>query len=134
MNLSSTTTDNVTELLVKIREFTERRRRILMQNIKHIDTVGFVPKDLDVTEFADVMTEAILEHIQSKRLLLRDSENIKFGKGGSFESPPIVDEHAKRLFENDTAEYLELQIKKLSENLINNRVAAELLGQRHGRS
>jgi len=134
MNLSSTTTDNVTELLVKILEFTERRRRILMQNIKHIDTVGFVPKDLDVTEFADVMTEAILEHIQSKRLLLRDSENIKFGKGGSFESPPIVDEHAKRLFENDTAEYLELQIKKLSENLINNRVAAELLGQRHGRS
>lgn len=134
MNLSSTTTDNVTELLVKIREFTERRRRILMQNIKHIDTVGFVPKDLDVTEFADVMTEAILEHIQSKRLLLRDSENIKFGKGGGFESPPIVDEHAKRLFENDTAEYLELQIRKLSENLINNRVAAELLGQRHGRS
>jgi flagellar basal body rod protein FlgB len=134
MNLSSTTTDNVTELLVKIREFTERRRRILMQNVKHIDTVGFVPKDLDVTEFADVMTEAILEHIQSKRLLLRDSENIKFGKGGSFESPPIVDEHAKRLFENDTAEYLELQIRKLSENLINNRVAAELLGQRHGRS
>ncbi len=134
MNLSSIITDNVTELLVKILEFTERRRRILLQNIKHVDTEGFVPEDLDVAEFAELMTEAISEHIRSKRLLLRDSKNIKFGKGGGFESPPIVDEYAKHLFENDTTKYLELQIEQLSENLINNRVAVELLGQRQGRS
>ena len=134
MNLSSIVTDNVTELLVKILEFTERRRRILLQNIKHVDTEGFVPEDLDVAEFAELMTEAISEHIRSKRLLLRDSKNIKFAKGGGFESPPIVDEYAEHLFGNDTAKYLELQIEKLSENLINNRVAVELLGQRQGRS
>ena len=134
MNLSSIITDNVTELLVKILEFTERRRRILLQNIKHVDTEGFVPEDLDAAEFAELMTEAISEHIRSKRLLLRDSKNIKFGEGGGFESPPIVDEYAKHLFENDTAKYLELQIEKLSENLINNRVAVELLGQRQGQS
>ena len=132
MNLSSKITDNVTELLALILEFTGRRQEILTQNIKGVQTAGFVPRDLDVEKFAELMTEAISEHVRSRRLLLRDSENVKFGLSGSFEVLPIVDEEARQLFENDTGKYLELQIKKLSENLINNRTAAELLGQKQG--
>ena len=127
MNLSSTITDNIAELLAKIIEFTERRHRILTHNIEAVETPGFVPGDLDVAEFADLITEAVSEHVRSKRLLLRDSENVKFGPGGSFETIPIVDDYAKWLFENDTEKYLKLQIDKLSENLINKRTAAELL-------
>jgi hypothetical protein len=127
MNLSSTITDNIAELLAKIIEFTERRHRILTHNIEAVETPGFVPGDLDVAEFADLITEAVSEHVRSKRLLLRDSENVKFGPGGSFEIIPIVDDYAKWLFENDTEKYLKLQIDKLSENLINKRTAAELL-------
>jgi flagellar basal body rod protein FlgB len=132
MNLSSKITDNITELLALILEFTGRRQEILTQNIKGVQTAGFVPRDLDVEKFAELMTEAISEHVRSRRLLLRDSENVKFGLSGSFEVLPIVDEEARQLFENDTGKYLELQIKKLSENLINNRTAAELLGRKHG--
>ena len=127
MNLSLTITDNIAELLAKIIEFTERRHQILMRNIDAVETPGFVPRDLDVAEFADLITEAVSEHIRSKRLLLRDSENVKFGPGGSFETIPTVDDYAKWLFENDTEKYLKLQIDKLSENLINKKTAAELL-------
>ena len=134
MDLSSTKTDNITEILEKILEFTSRRDKILIRNIKQIHTKGFAPKDLDVTEFAELMSFAIAEHIRSERLLLCDTENIRFGAEGSFESPPIVDEYARCLLEKDTKKYLELQIKKLSENLINNKVATELLEHKQCRS
>ncbi|RKY06799.1 MAG: hypothetical protein DRP65_11285 [Planctomycetota bacterium] len=127
MNLSSTITDNIAELLAKIIEFTERRHQILMHNIEAVETPGFVPGDLDVAEFADLITEAVSEHVRSRRLLLRDSENVKFGPGGNFETIPIVDDYAKWLFENDTEKYLKLQIDKLCENLVNKRTAVEML-------
>jgi len=127
INISTIITDNIAELLVKILEFTERRHQILTHNIEAVATPGFVPADLDVVEFAELITEAVSEHIRSKRLLLRDSKHIKFGPDGSFETIPIVDDYAKWLFEKDTEKYLKLQIDKLSENLINKRTAAELL-------
>ena len=126
----STITDNVTELLAKILEFTERRHKILTHNIEAVEAPDFVPRDLDVAEFADLMSEAVVEHIRSKRLLLRDSSNVNFGPAGSFQTVPIVDEYAKWLFENDTKKYLKHQIDKLSENLINNRTANELIDLR----
>ena len=128
MNISTTvTTDNIAELLVKIIEFTERRHQILTHNIESVKTPGFVPCDLDVSAFADLVTQAVSEHLRSKRLLLRDCDNVKFGPGGSFETSPIVDDYAKWLLENDAEKYLKHQIDKLSENLINKRTAAELL-------
>ena len=130
MNLPSLITDNVTELLVKIIEFTQIRQKILTQNINNIHSVGFVPKDLDVDEFSDLLNNAIAEHARSRRLLLCDTENIKFGINGSFEVEPIVDKYAKELLEENPDEYLKLQVNKLLENLLNQRVAAELLRQK----
>jgi len=130
VNLSALVTDNVSELLLKILEFTHNRHKILAENINNLHSAGFVPKDLAVEEFADAMDVAIGEHEHSRRLMLRDTENVKFGYNGAFKAKPVVDKYAKQLFENDINGYLELQKKKLAENLLNYRVASKLLRQK----
>ena len=74
-----------------------------------------------------MLNNAIDEHIRNQRLVLCDTENIKFGTSGSFEIRPVVDEYGKELLEGDPDGYLELQISRLWENSLNQKVAAELL-------
>jgi flagellar basal body rod protein FlgB len=130
MNLTSLITDNIAELLVKIIEFTQSRQKILAQNINNIHSPGFVPKDLAVEEFCGLLNNAINEHTRSRRLLFCDTRNIKFGAAGRLEVQPTIDKYAKKLLEENRNEYLELQINKLLENSLNQRVAAELLRQK----
>ena len=130
MNLTSLITDNITELLVKIIEFTQSRQKILTQNINNIHSPGFVPKDLAVDEFSGLLNNAINEHTRSQRLLFCDTKNIKFGAAGSLETQPTIDKYAKELLEKNQNEYIELQINKLLENSLNQRVAAVLLRQK----
>ncbi len=132
MKIASLITDNITELLVKIIEFTRARHKILVQNINDIDIPEFVPKDLLTDEFSDLLNNAIDEHIENQRLVLRDTENVKFGINRSFEIEPVVDKCARELLEENRDEYIELQINKLLENTLNQRVAAELLKQKQG--
>ena len=132
MKIASLITVNTTELLVKIIEFTRTRHKILARNISEISSLGFVPQDLVADEFSDLLNSAIDEHIASRRLVLRDTENVKFGIGGSFEVKPTVDKYAKDLLDENRDEYIELQKNKLLENTINQRVAAELLKQKQG--
>ena len=132
MNIASLITDNIGELLVKIIEFTRARHKILVQNISNIDKPEFSPKDLVADEFSCLLNNAIDEHIASKRLLLRDTQNIKFGVSGSFTAKPVIDKDAKELLEENRDEYIEMQKNKLLENKFNQRVAAELLKQKQG--
>ena len=132
MNLLRPITDNITEVLVMIIEFTQTRQKILIQNIENAHNPGFVPIDLRAGEFSDLLNSAIDEHIRNRRLVLRDTEHVKFGMSGGFEARPVVDENAKELLEEDRDEYLESQISKLLENSLNQRIAAELLRQRQG--
>ncbi len=132
MNLPSLATDNITELLTKIIEFTQTRQKILTQNMNNIHSQGFIPKDLNVDEFSELLKDAVNEHIRNQRLLLRDTENIQFGEEGRVEIRAIPDKYAKEMLENNPDEYLELQINKLLENSLNQRVAAELLRQKQG--
>ena len=134
MKLTTTTIDNITEVLTRIVEFTDRRRDVLTRNLFDYQAAGFQPKDLPVCEFAECMTEAVSEHIRSKRLLLCDRENVSFGEAGSFDVDPIVDSKAKDLLKTNIKDYLKMQIHKLSENLMNNRIAVELLKQKRQRS
>ena len=127
MNLTPLMTDNITEILIKVMEFTQTRQKILIQNIINIHDPGFIPKELEVNEFSSVLNNAIDEHIRNQRLVLCDTENIKFGTSGSFEIRPVVDEYGKELLEGDPDGYLELQISRLWENSLNQKVAAELL-------
>lgn len=134
MKLTSTTVDNITEVLTRIVEFTDRRRDVLTRNLFDYKTAGFQPKDLPVNEFADCMTEAVSEHLRSQRLMMCDRENVSFGEAGTFDVDPIVDAKASDLLNENTRDYLQMQINKLSENLMNNRIAVELLKQKQQRS
>ena len=130
MNLTSLVTDNITEILVKIIEFTHTRQKIIIRNITNMNNPGFIPKKLAVKEFSNLLNNAINEHIQNQRLLLRDTESIKFGTSGSFEVKPTVDKQCKLLLEQNRDEYLEVQINRLLENSLNQKVATELLKQK----
>jgi len=132
MNLTSLITDNVTEILTKIVKFTQSRQKILIQNIINIHNPGFVPKELEVDEFSNVLNNAIDEHVQNQRLVLCDTENIKFHATGDLELKTIIDERGERLLEEDRDEYIEWQIDKLWENSLSQKVAAELLRQKEG--
>ena len=72
MNLPTLTTDNITEVLLKIIEFTQSRQKILIQNINMMHSDGFAPRDLPVDEFSRLMAQALAEHACSGRLILRD--------------------------------------------------------------
>lgn len=129
MKVTTKTTDNITDILSRIIEFTELRRDLLTRNLFDYKQDDFRPKDLPVNEFAHCMTEAVTEHLQSKRLMLRDKQNVFFGEEGAFNTIPVVDMEAEELLNNNLKQYLKLQINKLSENLMNNRIAEELLKQ-----
>jgi len=130
MNQQAVITDNIAELLTKIIEFTNNRQKILTDNINNVHNFGFIPKDLAVNEFSDLLDAAIDEHVRKKRLILCDTKNINFGPDGFFEVKPVIDNAAKKLLEDNKNEYIELQINKLLENAIHQRLAAELLVQR----
>ena len=134
MKIETETIDNITEVLLRIIDYTERRRDVLTRNIFDYRRDNYSPQDLPESEFALRMTEAISEHICSERLLFCDSEHIQFYGNGVFEIQPVPDPAAKDLLHRNVRDYLKLQIQKLSENLMNNRIAAELLRhqqQRH---
>ena len=132
MNLSSLITDNITEVLVKIVKFTDTRQEILTMNLDNSHTNGYIPKDLDVDGFSELIDEAINEHILNNRLLLRDTDTIKFGANGDFEASAVTDHASLALLQENRNEYLEAQINKMLENSLNKKIANELLKQKQG--
>ena len=132
MNLSALFTDNITEILIRIIEFTQTRHKILVQNVINMRNPDFVPRELEVNEFSSLLSHAVDEHVLSQRLVLRDTENIKFSGDSRLEVRPVVDEVGRKLFEEDREEYVERQMNKLWENSLNQRLAAELLRQKQG--
>lgn len=130
VKLPPPTTDNLTELLCRIIDFTERRKEVLTRNLFDYRSSNFVPKDLPVHEFADTLTHALAEHIRNKRLLLEDRQNVHFYGNGDFDAAATVDSEGAVLLENNPQAFIQEQIRKLSENLIHNRLATELLRQK----
>ena len=132
MNLMSLVKDNITEILIRIVKFTRIRQKLLIQNIINFQNPGFVPKELEVNEFSEVLNYAVDEHVRNRRLVLRDTENIKFDTPGGIDLKPIIDEHGIKLLEENRDEYIMRQINKLWENSLNQKLAAELLRQKQG--
>jgi hypothetical protein len=130
MKITTRQTDNVIEILSKVIEFTNHRAKVLHNNIVNVNTQDFRPADLDAATFADLMGRALSSHLINDRLILIDSEYIKFGPNGTFEAIPVTDPHASQLLTADTKQYLKLQMKKISENLTNKKVAALLIEQK----
>ncbi len=127
MNLTSNISDNVSELLVKIIEFTQARQKVIIQNIINVQNDCFAPQELEVNQFSCLISFAVDEHVRNERLVLHDTKNIKFGPGGSFEINPINDEYSRNLLKENPDKYLDHQVNKLLENSLNQRIAAELL-------
>ena len=127
MNLPAIATDNVTELLIKIIEFSQARQKILIKNINLANNKGFVPKDLPAEEFSCVLNTALDSHIDNQHLVLQDTENVKFGSAGNFEVNATEDKCSLALLKSSRDEYFELQVKKLFENSLSQRAAAEML-------
>ncbi len=127
MNVSAVITDNVTDVLNKILEFTERRKSLLTRNIVEMNRNDYTPMDLDTDGFAQVMTIALSEHICNQRLMLCDSDTIKFGPEGEFELSPVEDSQAGCLLRTSPKDYVDYQIHKLSENWLNRKLALALL-------
>lgn len=130
MNIKNKISDNITEVLTRIVEFTDRRNKLIKQNIANANSDNYTPTDLDDAAFADLMANAVAEHISSNRLLLIDSENFKFGPEGKFESFPVPDYEAKKLLASDTKLYIKHQLKKMSENILNKKIASKMLLQK----
>lgn len=129
MDVASTTRENITEVLTQILAFTERRKEILTRNIVDFRTDDFVPQDLPAGEFARCMTRALAEHLCRNRLLFCDSSHVRFESNGAFSIDPVPDPKALDLLQTDPRQYVQIQIQKLSENMMNNRIAAQLLRQ-----
>jgi len=132
MNISSLVTDNITEVLVKIIKFTNARQEILTMNMDNSNTTGYIPKDLDVEGFSELIDDAINEHALNNRLLLRDNDTIKFGANGDFQVSAITDYNSLALLKEDRNKYIETQIDKMLENSLNKKIANELLKQKQG--
>ncbi len=132
MKLSAVTTDNITEVLLKIIEFTQTRQRLLTLNIRNVRKPGYEPKDLEVDQFSEILNKALTEYTQNQRLIFCDTRTIKFTEDGNFRLIPITDDYAKKLLEHNLDEYLELQTGYLLENSLNQRIATQLLRQRQG--
>ena len=130
MKVPDTTIDNITDILFKIVNFTKSRHQILLENINRAKDPGFLPKDLAVDEFSGLMNNAINEHILNQRLLLCDTETIKFGTEGHFSVNPQVDNFAHDLLIDNRDKYLELQVNKMMENSLNMKLAMQLLKQK----
>ena len=133
MNLLSLVPDNLTEVLLKILRFTELRHKVLYHNLQCADEAAFRPQDMPAAEFASVLDHAVAEHLQSHRLVFRDTDNVRFGPSGSMELHATVDERADTLLRTDRKAYVEYEKQLCRENALNRLVAEGLLEMSCGR-
>ena len=124
--------DNISDVLVKIIYFTQLRRRVLHENLHNADRPDFTPLEMPVRELAEALALAVAEHVQNRRLLFRDTPNIRFGPNNTMKVCPVADPGARLLLQSNRDDYMELQVNKLLENCLNRRVAEELLRQKCG--
>jgi len=124
--------DNIDEILSIIIRFTKIRKKVLNTNVEQMYNAGFEPKDVPTEEFSQSINIAISEHVQSGRLLLFDSENLRFKSNGEFELSLIEDADDRKLFEKDIGLYLDAQSRKLAENQTHKMIAEELMKEKNG--
>jgi flagellar basal body rod protein FlgB len=127
MNLVALVPDNMTEVLLKVLRFTELRRDVLYRNLRQAEDPNFQPQDMPVGEFAAALDAAVAEHLQSRRLVFRDTDNVRFGPNGSMEVQAVCDSGATTLLQTDRNAYVRHQKQLWRENALNQLVAQELL-------
>lgn len=118
--------NNVSDILLKIISFTEKRMEILKQNIISVDREDYVPMDLDTEQFAEIMACAVSEHVNHNRAVFADNENFQFGLQDEIRCRSVVDHRAGKLLRDNTKEYLKYELEKMAENTNNYSTARNL--------
>jgi flagellar basal body rod protein FlgB len=132
MNLTMPVTDNITDILIKVIEFTVATERVLQKNIQNVNQEGYIPLGFEVEDFCHILNIALDEHLRTKRLVLIDTDSIKFGESGNFALKAVPDDKARQLRLDDADGYLEQQMNRLMENKLNQNVAKHILKQKEG--
>jgi len=130
MQVKAPEVNHIDELLAIVVAFTGMRRQVLANNLSKMDTPGFSPQDLAVDEFSEVIDSAISEYLVHERIILFDTDTIRFGPDMALELKSVSDPQARVLLHNDRQGYVEYQTKSLVENALNEKVALELLETR----
>ena len=125
--------DIINDLLVLLTQFTLQRRNVLTRNLRRMNDPSFVPCDLAVEDFSDILNAAITEYVVNHRLLLRDTEAIHFGPQATVRLEPLPDHHGQQLRTQCKADYIQYQLDKLAENALNERLALKLLSIKQNR-
>lgn len=123
--------DNVTEVLLDVIQFTQKRHKLLIANIRNADQADYIPRDLPSEEFAIILEQALNEHVRNRRLIFHDTENVRFGSRGHFDVEPLCDYEAHNLLLTDRDAYIEFQTERLCENSLHQRFATQLLKHKH---
>lgn len=127
MKLENPVTSILSELLGLIKTFACLRHHLLLKNLNHVESPGYLPQDLPVTAFAEALHVAINEYILHQRLVFCDSDEIHFGQNGSLTIKRKVDLEAQALLSNDKEAYLKLMETRIHENNLSEKATQELL-------
>jgi len=127
MQLEAPEANHISELLAMLVAFTKTRRQVLANNIIKMDVSGFSPQDLATDDFSRTMNNAISEYLAHQRILLIDTDTIRFGPNMSLELEAVPDGQAHALLQHDRQAYVEYQTERLVENALNEKVALKLL-------
>ena len=130
MQLDATQTDHISELLALVVAFTKTRGQVLANNIRNMDKPGFFPEDLSIEEFSQTIDCAISEYLTHERVVLRDTDTIRFGPNLSLELESVPDTEAHTLLCHNRQDYVAYQTGRLLENALNEKVAMRLLNDK----
>ncbi len=118
-------------VLERLVQFAGQRHRLIVDNIANFDTPGYRPVDVSVTDFQELLGEAIDDRRAGDpdgELKLADSSQVEFLDEGIVLHPEPIGENI--LFHDGNDRDLERTMQDLVENFMTFRTAAELLRSR----
>jgi len=127
--------DGALPVLERMVQFTERRHRLLTDNIANLSTPFFKPVDLDTDSFQRQLGQAIDDRRRSATpvagpLRLRDSGQVRFQPDGLDVRPQATNDNV--LFHDQNNRSLERTMQHLAENTMAHNMAIEMLRSRYG--
>jgi flagellar basal-body rod protein FlgB len=120
-------------LLEQVAIFGERRHQVLVENLAHLDTVGYRTRDLPVAEFQEALREAIVSRNEARSPL---ADPWVDGEMPAAEPPPRLPESLLQAveaaprnitFQDANNRSIEHEAMELSKNLMMQNFAVELM-------
>lgn len=116
--------------LERLVQFTERRHRVLTNNIANLSNPYFKPSDLDPRSFQQALSQAIDARRASPTptagpLPLRDTQQLSFRSDGM--DAQAADLNETILFHDQSNIDLERTMQRLAENTLTHNAAIELM-------